>query len=280
MGVHAGKFSAERDPANLLAAVLRHNVGHAVVSDPEMVLMEKLSVKLYPTFIIFGPFGNRICHYTDDDVQKGMTDLFMEGATKFYGPDKLNKQPLPIRLERDKQPLSASGLSFPGGVLADTASGRLYVSDSQHHRVVVLDLSGSFVEQYGCGTRGLKNGDASIAEFNFPNGLALHNRVLYVADTDNHCVRAVDLSSPKRSVTTILGTGERLEDPRLDRRSLDVKGKGNQQKTSSPWALAVDPATNALYVAVAGIHQLWRVDLRSGDVELFSGTGREENKNG
>jgi len=108
--------------------------------------------------------------------------------------------------------------------------------------------------------------DAGAAEagFNHPQGLALSGEVLYVADTENHMIRAVDLST--WTVTTVAGTGEQGYD-----RS---GGKtGLKQDLSSPWDLAIEGST--LYVAMAGQHQLWRIDLPMGFSRAFVGTGRE-----
>src|SRR5438552_3216088 len=86
----------------------------------------------------------------------------------------------------------------------------------------------------------------------------------YVAATEHHMMRAVDLRS--WSVSTIAGTGAQG----YDRSGGKI---GTQQALSSPWDLAVEGST--LYIAMAGPHQLWRLDLPMGFARAFVGSGRE-----
>src|SRR5690606_22865451 len=104
-------------------------------------------------------------------------------------------------------PVAPEGrLAFPGGVRVDEATGRLYIADTNHHRVLVTTLDGEEVAAFGSGKPGLEDGPAATARFRFPQGLALGDGVLYVADTENHAIRAVDLATG--AVTTLAGTGE------------------------------------------------------------------------
>src|SRR5919197_5238228 len=95
-------------------------------------------------------------------------------------------------------------------------------------------------------------------------GKALAGRTLYVADTENHALRAVDLDSD--CVRTVAGTGEQALRP-------DAGGDGITTPLSSPWDLALDG--RRLYVAMAGTHQIWIFDAVTGKVAPFAGTGRE-----
>ena len=95
---------------------------------------------------------------------------------------------------------------FPGKVLADEASQRLFISDSNHNRVVVTDLNGKHQMTIGNGQIGRQDGGFEEATFDHPQGLALLGDMLYVADTENHLLRKVNLRS--RKVTTIAGVGE------------------------------------------------------------------------
>lgn len=122
----------------------------------------------------------------------------------------------------------------------------------------------------------LQDGALESAAFNRPQGLALDpaRKALYVADTENHAVRCVtrtcspshftnctftncaqvrkvDLASG--TVTTLAGTGFKGQG--------DYRGgrAGRAQPLNSPWDLALAPGGNALYVAIAGQHQLWTV---------------------
>src|SRR5205085_1877958 len=101
-------------------------------------------------------------------------------------------------------------------------------------------------------------------------GLALDGDALYVADTENHLLRRVDLKA--RMVETVAGTGAQA-------RSFDVApGPARTVALSSPWDLQL--VGRALYVAMAGVHQIWRYDLDSRQIPVFAGTGRDAREDG
>ncbi|MDA1092483.1 MAG: hypothetical protein O3A25_04325 [Acidobacteria bacterium] len=57
----------------------------------------------------------------------------------------------------------------------------------------------------GSGTPGLRDGRSARARFYEPGGLAVAGDRLFVADTNNHAVRAVDLKTA--AVSTVIGNG-------------------------------------------------------------------------
>jgi NHL repeat len=162
-----------------------------------------------------------------------------------------------------------SPLLFPGKVLAEPASarwpnGRLFIADSGHNVVLVTDLYGAILDTIGCGVEGFQDGAFGSARFHAPQGMALAGDALYLADLENHAIRQIDLSA--RMVTTIAGTGEQA-------RTFHDGGPALQVALNSPWDLAVGSET--LYVAMAGFHQIWTMDLASGTIAPFAGTGNE-----
>ena len=96
--------------------------------------------------------------------------------------------------------------------------------------------------------------------------------VLYVADTDNHALREVDLNASPHVVRTVGGTG---------RKGHDYSGGrvGVAQELNSPWDLAVEPS-GTLLIAMAGQHQVWRYDPSTRVLKAISGDGSERNQNG
>ena len=86
-------------------------------------------------------------------------------------------------------------LAFPGKILADAKSDRLFIADSNHNRIVVTKLDGTLVETIGTGEAGAADGAFDKATFYRPQGMALDGDNLYVADTENHLIRRVDLKS-------------------------------------------------------------------------------------
>ena len=150
-------------------------------------------------------------------------------------------------------------------VLPDEPGGRLFVSDTGHHRVLMMDRAGRARRAFGRGVPCFSNGNGQAA-FNAPRGLALAGDTLYVADTENHAIRRIDLATG--AVGTVAGTGMQAE--RFNR-----GGPARTTALSSPWDLALSADGSTLYVAMAGFQQVWALDLASGVIGPYSGTGHE-----
>jgi len=172
----------------------------------------------------------------------------------------IDRTPLPTTF----QPSVDTALSFPGKVLADGLSGRLFISDTNHNRIVITGLDGTLKQIIGSGQEAFTDGKLAVSSFNHPQGLALDGETLYVADTENHTIRQVDLAAG--TVTTIAGTGEQGH-------TRDGRGPGRTSELCSPFDLVFHNGT--VYIAMAGIHQLWSLGLKDGSVGPFAGNGGE-----
>ena len=179
----------------------------------------------------------------------------------------LDETPVDFSLERSRVP--SGPLRFPGKLLADAKGGRLFISDSNHNRIVVAGLDGKLQATIGSGAIGREDGDFQTATFDHPQGMALDGDRLYVADTENHLLRLVDLKA--RKVSTLAGTGvqghERFRG-----------GPGLKLALNSPWDLWLHEGK--LFIAMAGPHQIWTYDPQGGDVQPYAGSGREDILNG
>src|SRR4030095_8010531 len=178
-----------------------------------------------------------------------------------------NNEPLKLTLERAK--VGDLPLAFPGKVLADANGDRLFIADSNHNRIVVTKLDGSLLETIGSGERGATDGTFDLASFYRPQGMALEGDTLYVADTENHLIRKINLKT--RTVQTIAGTGKQSNE-------YFKQGAARTIALNSPWDLQLLGQT--LYIAMAGPHQIWKLDLKTEQVSTFAGSGREARKDG
>ena len=113
------------------------------------------------------------------------------------------------------------------------------------------------------------DGSFEAARFYRPQGLAMDGDVLYIADTENHLVRAANLVT--RQVSRIAGTGRQG-------RWGDPGGRADETPFSSPWDLALHG--RLLFVAMAGVHQVWLVDLDRELAIPYAGSGREARVDG
>ncbi len=266
IGVHSAKFFTEQDSRNIRQAILRYEIEHPVVNDNQMLIWDRYGVRAWPTLVLIDPQG-KIAHYrSGEGVYAAFDPIIAKVIAEFDRRGLLDRTPLRFKLERERKPITP--LNFPGKVLADEATNRLFIADSNHHRIVVLSLKNNSVQMViGSGQPGLQDGDFAAARFRNPQGMAFDpaNETLYIADTDNHAIRKADLRT--RRVETLAGTGEqsRFYPPQA--------GAGKQTALSSPWDVVLHG--EMLYIAMAGCHQLWRLNLRTGQVEPHAGTGRE-----
>ncbi|PWA90389.1 haloacid dehalogenase-like hydrolase family protein [Artemisia annua] len=275
VGVHSAKFDNEKDLEAIRNAVLRYGITHPVVNDGDMYMWRELGINSWPTFAIISPTGKLIAQLAGEGRRKDLDD-FVEAALLFYGRRKLlDSTPVPLSLEKDNDPrLSKSPLKFPGKLAVDVFNKRLFISDSNHNRIVVTDLDGNFLVQVGSsGEEGLRDGNFDNATFNRPQGLAYNatKNVLYVADTENHALRVIDFVN--ESVQTLAGNGTKGSDYKGG-------GKGTSQLLNSPWDVCFEPANQIVYIAMAGQHQIWVHSTLDGVTKAFSGDGYERNLNG
>jgi DNA-binding beta-propeller fold protein YncE len=177
----------------------------------------------------------------------------------------LNREPLD--LSADGPTNAVATLRYPGKVAVD--GKRIAIADTGHHRVIVAeirdDASSAVIETIaGTGTAGMKDGRDGL--LNAPQGMAFSGDTLFIADAESHAVRALDI--PQGELRTITGTGSQLR-TRADRQ---------EGAMSSPWDVA--RIGDTLYVAMAGTHQVWAVNIATGKSRVHSGAGGEDIRDG
>jgi DNA-binding beta-propeller fold protein YncE len=264
IGVHTPKFDNEKETESIRKAILRYEVSHPVVNDANQAIWRRYGVNSWPTLVLIDPEGN-IFKVGSGEGLYDVLDAHIGKLVKTYRAKKmLEEKPLRFELARNSE-TGASPLFFPGKVLADQKSNRLFIADSTHHRIVITDLEGKKIAVAGTGTSGFKDGPFDQATFSDPQGMALGDGVLYVADRKNHAIRQLDLG--KLTVQTIAGIGKQ---DRIDR---VLGGPARETGLNSPWDLLLHE--KKLFIAMAGHHQIWTLDLQKNRVEPFAGDGRE-----
>lgn len=267
IGVHSAKFTNEASRETIRSAILRYEIKHPVVVDENMKLWRAFAVRSWPTVVVVDPRGYVIGVAAGEGNRAVLDQMIGQAMANSRAEGSLAAQPLEVRQEQCVR--AVSGLAFPGKVCAHLESRRLFVADSNHNRIVIAELPGDeglakVVRAVGSGKTGRLDGPARVATFNHPQGLCVGQGNLYVADTENHLIRAIDLDTFE--VRTIVGTGE-MDNDRAG------GGMGTAQGLNSPWDLTIEGGT--LYVAMAGTHQIWRVDLPVGFARALAGSGRE-----
>lgn len=262
IGVHSAKFTNEGETENIRKIILRYGVEHPVVNDANYKIWNQYAVKAYPTQVLIDPQGYIIGDFIGEGNFAEIDAEIEKTAAEFRKKGLLDEKPLKFALERAK--VGSLPLAFPGKILADEKTKRLFIADSNHNRVVITDLNGKLIETIGSGKAALTDGDFQSAAFKNPQGLFFENEKLYVADTQNHAVRLIDLS--KKTVETLTGNGNQAE-------WKSVGGAAKTSSLSSPWDLV--KIGDAVYIAMAGNHQIWKLDLQKNTVAPYAGTGAE-----
>lgn len=275
IGVHSGKFDAEHDAQNIRDAILRYEIEHPVVNDPEHIIWNKFLVTSWPSLRLIDPQGNLVGGHSGEIGFEALKAV-LDRALPYYRAHGLIDE-TPLHFDLEHMSADTTPLRYPGKLLADEKSDRLFISDSNHNRIVVATLAGQLVEVIGTGQIGAEDGPIETATFDHPQGMALRGNLLYVADTENHLLRKVDLQ--QRTVTTIAGTGRQAhvfpgvkrDDESIPRR---FAGKPLETALNSPWDLLIHK--NDLFIAMAGPHQIWRMSLDESEIALHAGSGRED----
>lgn len=328
IGVHSAKFENEKDSANILSAIQRYNIIHPVVNDSMSSVWMDLHIKCWPTLLVLGPRGNPIFVLMGEGHGNRL-DRYIKAALKFYqstGEIKTHS----IEINPAIELLKTSVLKFPGKIAArqlrsvpnsnssnnndDNSSvcdgdqisttskfigSELYaVSDSGNHRILVFHANGQIIEKIGGKEAGFADGNFKDARFNSPQGVSFFgNDIIYVADTENHAIREINLTT--KTVDTIAGHGKQ---------GCDQTGGliGTSQEISSPWDVVnyrtrdmdmsfhadgeAIPERDIILIAMAGTHQIWAIfkdetiwwkfkKFSEGSVAAIAGNGHEENRN-
>lgn len=271
IGVHSAKFDNEKNSESIRKAALRYGLKHPIVNDADQKIWDRYEADAWPTLVLIDPEGNLVGRTSGE----GKYELLDQYIGRIIAEHKKKKtlDEKPLRFDtakfRDKPD---SPLYFPGKVFVDEKGKRICIADSTNHRIVITDLEGQALAVAGTGVPGNKDGEFDKAQFDDPQGMAIDGEILYVADRKNHTIRALDLA--KKQVTTVAGTGEQ------DRSDRGTGGPALKRGLNSPWDLLLDKPKNRIFIAMAGHHQIWTLDLTKNEVEPFAGTGRENIKDG
>ncbi|MHB9026902.1 MAG: thioredoxin-like domain-containing protein [Armatimonadota bacterium] len=262
IGVHSNKYTEEAAPENIRQAILRYGITHPVIVDEQHAIWDQYVISAWPTLVVIDPTGRILGTLPGEGHREQLDGIIGQLLAQGRREGTLASGPLSIKHEPPQEP--STGLLFPGKVLADAAGGRLFIADSDHQRILITDWNGEVMDTIGSGQPGLHDGTFADASFRNPQGMALRGDLLYIADTDNHALRRANLEN--RRVETVAGNGKIS----YDRRGGHL---GREQGLNSPWDVAF--LDGLLFIAMAGLHQIWTYDPETTETQLAIGTGRE-----
>ncbi|XP_018497756.2 NHL repeat-containing protein 2 [Galendromus occidentalis] len=284
IGVHSAKFENEKLSDNVRHAILRHDIRHPVLNDPEMKLWEMCQIICWPTLMLMGPAGEVLYKFIGEKNVDRLIPYVKIFVEYYKSRNRItNSTPLPLRLMQGESSLTQ--LRSPGKIALDYTGDTSYyvVSDSANNRILVFDRFSNEVQLIvGTGEAGFLDGAYGICRFSSPQGVCFYDGGIFVADAGNHAIRRVDFST--KCVSTVVGTGKQ---------GVDLVGNldGNVQEISTPWDVVLY-RHSVLIIAMAGSHQIWayatedncrlfdgKVVVEKGHCVCIAGSGREENRN-
>ncbi|MEU6256628.1 thioredoxin-like domain-containing protein [Streptomyces sp. NPDC047043] len=262
VGVHSPKFVHEAEHAAVADAVERYGVEHPVLDDPELATWKQYAVRAWPTLVVIDPEGYVVAQHAGEGHVHAIERLVTELEAEHGAKGTLRRGDGPY-VAPEPEPTT---LRFPGRALV-LPSGNFLVSDTTRHQLVELEPDGeTVVRRIGAGARGFEDGTADTAAFSEPQGLALLDEgSVVVADTVNHALRRLDLATGE--VTTLAGTGRQWW------QGSPTAGPAREIDLSSPWDVAV--FGDKVWIAMAGVHQLWACDPADKTVAVTAGTTNE-----
>jgi sugar lactone lactonase YvrE len=251
VGVHSPKFVHEADHEAVVDAVERYGVHHPVLDDPELATWKQYAVRAWPTLSVIDPEGYVVAQHSGEGHAHALEALIGELEAEHGARGTLRRGDGPYV---PPEPV-ATDLRFPGKAVGLPGGGFL-VSDTTRHRLVEMAADGETVVRTIGGPGVL----------NEPQGLALlpDGRVI-VADTVNHALAAYDPGTG--DITRVAGTGRQWW------QGSPTSGRALEVDLSSPWDVAW--FGGKVWIAMAGVHQLWTYDPRTGTVEVAAGTTNE-----
>lgn len=277
VGVHSPKFVHEAEHQAVVDAVERYEVHHPVLDDPELATWKQYAVRAWPTLVVIDPEGYVVAQHAGEGHAHALETLVGQLEAEHAAKGTLRRGDGPYaHPSPDHHPSTSfaplmmepvpTELRFPGKALL-LPGGTFLVSDTTRHQLVELAADGeSVVRRIGAGERGLTDGTGEQARFSEPQGLALlPDGTVAVADTVNHALRRFDPATGE--VTTLAGTGRQWW------QGSPTEGPAREVDLSSPWDIAW--FAGRLWIAMAGVHQLWTYDPEAGTVRAAAGTTNE-----
>lgn len=253
-----GHFPPEEEVNELIK---RFRINHPIVFASELSQLRYDRAKGEEAFFIYNNLGERLEAFEGRNAAAEIIH-YLEDITfaEVSGLGLINADYMPLISPGELQNV----FQFPTDMVCSERINTCFVADPHTNRIIALNREGSIQYVIGNPMGGSRDGNYGVASFQHPEALALDDNkgVLYVSDTQNHRIRAVDLASGE--VTTLLGNGKRATG--LPGAVQDTTGAIHY-----PGALLLQDGS--LYIAMRGENRIWRMDLSTRRATVVAGSG-------
>lgn len=257
-GIHSPKFEAERSGRLVQKAINQLGVRFPVANDTGFVTWQHYGIRAWPSLVLIDPHGKVVeidsGEMRREDLDRRVAAMLEEAGAR---DERVYDVVPPVHRPEPRVPLG-----FPSGIAV--TQNHLYISDTAHHRILECTHEGRILRQFGSGNPGFLDGSSVEALFQHPRGLAVLKDVLYVADTGNHALRRVRLLNGE--IDTVAGTGR----PGIASGAPDAELA--DMPLNAPWDVVGN--FDKLHIAMAGMQQVWELDLTRRGLRPIAGSGR------
>jgi thiol-disulfide isomerase/thioredoxin len=268
IGVHSPKFPGEKNVDNVQKAIERYEIEHPIVHDTDFSIWKQYAVRAWPTLIFISPDGY-ILGQLPGEPDPNMLEMTMAQLLEDFEKKGALEGNASSLLKLPEKKSSEGALKFPGKISYSTEDNEFAIADSNHNQILTANRKGEITRRIGTGDIGKKNGSFKESEFFRPQGLHYENGIIWIADTENHMIRHINIKT--EIVSTSAGTG--IQGPPLQGQSIATSAA-----LSSPWDVQL--VGDQVYFANAGTHQIGSLDIKQKIVSRFAGTGQEALLNG
>lgn len=190
--------------SEIISFIQRNNYTHPIAIIPDLSGFKNLALKHIPHFLVYDKSNTPTISESSD---KGF-DMVLEKIEGF----KKNKELAASYSGASTVPSVQTShwanpvIENPTYIAADEYGSSLFVNDLAHHRMIKLDKSGNCELVIGSSILpGYSSNESEDIRFSQASGMTVYNGSLYVADTYNNRLRAIDIE--KQSGATVLGNG-------------------------------------------------------------------------
>ncbi|KDP26399.1 hypothetical protein JCGZ_17557 [Jatropha curcas] len=279
MGLHCGaSIGSAADQANLVELIMKEYITFPILlSSKNFLEMENKAC-----CILFRDFMNPVIYHEKDldlgMVSKGIEELQVQQNGNL---SRNLKRTWVKQAEVIKEPELSSSLQnlllyFPGCISADESGDRLFVSDSNHHRIIIFDRNGKIMDCIGS-CPGFEDGEFESAKLLRPAASFYHDAedCLYIVDSENQAIRRADME--RRVLETLYPTcSVSKKDSSIWTWIMNKMGFSSNIDSNSkefdsqlrvfPWHL-LKSADDSFFIINRSFETLWIMDMASGEIK-------------
>ncbi|KAF4383060.1 hypothetical protein F8388_009091 [Cannabis sativa] len=230
-------------------------------------------------YILFKHFKNPVFYHEKDlnleVLSKAVEELHEQHNGKSEPPKlfgDFGSKPDEIIKESNLSSMQNLLFNFPGCISADESGNRLFISDSNHHRIIIFNSNGKILDSIGS-SPGFEDGEFESAKLMRPAASFYHDAedCLYLVDSENHAIRRADLS--KRILETFSPASNISKSNQFWNwvRELGLGSVAEPEAHAAesllfPWHMLYSDDDNLLVIN-RSFETLWTINMATGEIE-------------